>query len=226
MTALFVTSSGTEIGKTYVTSLLILQRRAQEKAVQAIKPVVSGISPESFATSDPGQILAALGEETVFDSIGKVSRWHFEAALSPDMAARAEGRAIDYDELVGHCVEAADAGKPLIIEGVGGVMVPLDDQHLVLDWMRDIKTKTPLRTVLVVGSYLGTISHTLTALSVLRHDGLEPTAVVVSESDGSTVPFDETCLSLQRFVGEVPLIPLPRFAWGEEAPDLTWLLDD
>ena len=66
----------------------------------------------------------------------------------------------------------------MLIEGVGGIMVPLDERHTVLDWMSALR----LPVLLVAGSYLGTISHTLTALHVLAQRNLDIAAVVVSES--------------------------------------------
>ena len=67
----------------------------------------------------------------------------------------------------------------LLIEGIGGVMVPLDDRRTVLDWMSLLR----IPVVLVAGSYVGTISHTLTALEVLARRNLDIAAVVVSESE-------------------------------------------
>ena len=102
---------------------------------------------------------------------------------------------------------AIDAQRDvLLIEGVGGIMVPLDDRHTVLDWMAALRI--PL--VLVAGSYLGTISHTLTCLDVLQRRELDVAAVVVSETAGSTVALDETVASIARFAGPLPVVGLPR----------------
>lgn len=209
MTAIFVTSSGTDIGKTYVSALLVRQLRARGMPVRALKPVVSGIDEESFPASDTAALLAALGEPVDPDHADLVSRWMFRAALSPDMAARREGKAIDFNELVNHCLARASLHDPLVIEGVGGLMVPLDDDHTVLDWMLALKG-IELAPLLVVGSYLGTISHTLTTLDVMRRNDLEPRAIVVSESASAPVPLDETVETLRRFTGGTPIVPLPR----------------
>ena len=209
MTAIFVTSSGTDIGKTYVSALLVRQLRARGMPVRALKPVVSGIDEESFPASDTAALLAALGEPVDPDHADLVSRWMFRAALSPDMAARREGKAIDFNELVNHCLARASLHDPLVIEGVGGLMVPLDDDHTVLDWMLALK-EIELAPLLVVGSYLGTISHTLTTLDVMRRNDLEPRAIVVSESASAPVPLAETVETLRRFTGGTPIVPLPR----------------
>ena len=70
----------------------------------------------------------------------------------------------------------------LLIEGIGGIMVPLDDEHTVLDWMLVLQ----LPVILVAGSYLGTLSHTLTALDVLRRRGLTVTPWSSTRRKGPT----------------------------------------
>ncbi len=114
------------------------------------------------------------------------------------MAARQEGRAIDYEEVVDFCRRAMAARRGvLLIEGVGGIMVPLDDRHTVLDWM----TLLRIPIVLVAGSYVGTISHTLTALEVLVRRNLDVAAVVISESEGSAASLADTVATVERFAG-------------------------
>ncbi len=92
----------------------------------------------------------------------------------------------------------------LLIEGVGGVMVPLDDQRTILDVMMALH----LPLILVAGSYLGTISHTLTALDSLYRRDMNVMAIIVSETPGSTVSLDETVAAISRFAD--PVIGLPR----------------
>ena len=86
------------------------------------------------AISDPGVLLEALDEPITEDSLARLSPWQFSAPLSPDMAAAHEGRSIGFDDLVALCRNAiANAQGTLFIEGVGGIMVPLDREHTVLD---------------------------------------------------------------------------------------------
>ena len=98
----------------------------------------------------------------------------------------------------------------LFIEGVGGIMVPLDAKRTVLDWMAALNI--PL--LLVVGGYLGAISHTLTALDVLAQRKLKIAAIVVSESERGTVELDDTVASIARFSNGVDVIGLPRLPGG------------
>ncbi|MGZ9215222.1 MAG: ATP-dependent dethiobiotin synthetase BioD, partial [Candidatus Binatia bacterium] len=90
------------------------------------------------------------------------------------------------------------------------IMVPLDARRTVLDWMAALDI--PL--LLVVGGYLGAISHTLTALDVLAQRKLKIAAIVVSESERGTVELDDTVASIARFSKEVVVIGLPRLPGG------------
>jgi dethiobiotin synthetase len=92
-------------------------------------------------------------------------------------------------------------------------MVPLDDRHTVLDWIEALDCAV----LLVTGSYLGTLSHTLTAASALASRNRVPTAIVVSESAEQPVPPEETAAVLRRFVAPTPVAVLPRQA-PEQAP--------
>ncbi len=217
MAAWFVTATGTDIGKTYVTSGLVRHLRGAGKQVCALKPVASGFAASALAQSDAGELLAAMGEAITEESVARISPWRFTAALSPDMAAAREGRTIDLAALIAFC--RAAAAPTLFMEGVGGAMAPLDASHTVLDWMEALAF--PL--VLVTGSYLGTLSHTLTAVEVCRRRGLAIAALIVNESPRATVPLQDTAATLARFLPDIPLATLPRPA-GNDAFAALWRL--
>ena len=127
-------------------------------------------------------------------------------ALSQDRAATAEERSIDFNDLVSWChreiIRSEDA---LLIEGIGGVMVPLDAQFTVRDWIAELG----LPVLLVAGTHLGAISHTLSALAALRDVGVKPAAIVVNESAGG-VSIENTLASLAPHADDVPLLTLGR----------------
>jgi dethiobiotin synthetase len=209
MSAIFVSGTGTDVGKTFVTAGLIRHLLAGGGAVDAIKPVVSGFDPATLAASDPGTLLAALGRPLTLAEAQRISPWRFAAPLSPDMAARREGRAIAFDAVTEFCRSAMAArGGHLFIEGIGGIMVPLDQSHTVLDLISQLR----LPLLLVAGTYVGTISHTLTALQVLARRNLDVAAVVVSESPGSAASLDDTVATIARFSDSIDVLGIPRLA--------------
>jgi dethiobiotin synthetase len=221
MNAVFVTSSGTEVGKTFVATGLVRELRARGVAVDALKPVISGWDESRIEDSDTGRLLRALGRPVDVDGIQDVSPWRFAAPLSPDMAAAREQRRVDWDELLRLCQARVERGSPLLVEGIGGVMVPLDDTHTVLDWIASLR----LPTLLVVGSYLGSLSHTLTAAAALLSRDVV-THLVISESETSPVSLDETAATLARHLPGMGIWSVPRGgtgrSWAGEILDRLW----
>ena len=139
MTAAFVTATGTDIGKTFIARGVIHQLRARGRTVEALKPVITGFDPRMPQASDTGRLLLALGHTLTPELIAEMSPYRLREPLSPDIAARREGARIDFAALCAHCRRAvARHGDALIVEGIGGIMVPLDDRHTVLDWMIEL----------------------------------------------------------------------------------------
>ncbi|MGH6892182.1 MAG: dethiobiotin synthase [Dongiaceae bacterium] len=208
MSAFFVTATGTDIGKTYLGCGLIRHWRGAGLKVGAFKPVLSGFDPAHAAESDAGQLLSALGQDISAEALERISPWRYAASLSPDAAAAKEGKRVDYKSVLASSrLFLAGDHDVALIEGVGGVMSPLSDDHVVLDWISD----TRLPAILVAGSYLGTLSHSLTALSVLAERGIPVAGVVMNETPGSHVDLAENAASLAR---RWPAAPVQVLPWG------------
>jgi dethiobiotin synthetase len=205
MSAIFITATGPDVGKTLVVASLIRHLRQLGHAVDAIKPIVSGYEPAQAAASDPGALIAALGLPFSPESIDRTSPWRFRAALSPDLAARLEGRSIDVDAVIAYCKTAVERRRDvLLIEGVGGIMEPLDDHRTLLDVMMALG----LPLILVTGSYRGAVSHTLTALDSLLRRDMHVLSTIVSETPGSKLALDDVVAAISHFTE--PVIGLPR----------------
>jgi dethiobiotin synthetase len=209
MSGVFITGTGTDIGKTFVAAALIRYMRAAGKAVHAVKPVVTGFDQDSWEDSDPAVLLAALARPATLAEAEAISPWRLRAPLSPDMAARREERAIAFGEVIEFCRNTIRSQRgTVLIEGIGGIMVPLDEHRTVLDWI----TVMRLPVVLVTGTYVGTISHTLTCLEVMARRNLDIVVLVVSESPGSAASLEQTIDTLRRFANAIEVVGLPRLA--------------
>jgi len=205
VTAIFITATASDVGKTFVAASLIRHLRDMGRQVDAIKPIVEGYDPAQAANSDPGILLAALGLPFSPEAIERISPWRFRSAISPELAARQEHRGIDVDEVVAYCETAIERRRDiLLIEGVGGIMVPLDEERTMLDVMMALR----LPLILVTGSYPATISHTLTALDSLFRRDMTVMATIVSETPGSAVPLDDAVATIGRYTE--PVIGVPR----------------
>lgn len=213
--AIFIAGAGTEIGKTYVTAALTRRLRGKGP-VSALKPLASGVAPwddPTFAESDTARLLAAQDLPVTEATVTACSPWRFAAPLAPDQAASLEGRRVSLDEIARWCRDRIAASDcPVVIEGVGGLMSPITDEATGLDWIEALD----IPVILVSGSYLGAISHALTAAEVLRLRGTDLRAVVVSESEGAPTSPETVADAIRRRVA-CPVLCMGR---GAPAPEM------
>ncbi|WP_454760398.1 dethiobiotin synthase [Caulobacter segnis] len=204
MKRVFVAGTGTDLGKTHIACALLRAARTKGLTVDAFKPVVSGFDPAQPETSDPARLAAAMGRPEAW---AQVSPRRFRAPLAPNLAARLEGETLAMADLVADCRTWLDTRNVdlALVEGAGGVMSPMTDDATNLDLM----TALALPVLLVAGSYLGTASHLLTALEVVRARGLTVAAIVVSESLDAP-DLTQTVDMLGAFERQAPIVVAPR----------------
>jgi dethiobiotin synthetase len=200
----FVTGTGTEVGKSVTAAVTAASMRAGDTRVAVFKPAVSGLDEEGEA--DHELLARASGTSQRPDEIAP---YRFGPPVSPHLAAEMAGTAIDPDVLRRGAAAAAKAGDVLVCEGVGGLLVPLTPDYLVRDLARELRY--PL--VIVAAPGLGTINHTLLTIESARAAGLEVASVVINPWPAvpSTVELSnrETIARLGRVdVETLPLIDL------------------
>jgi dethiobiotin synthetase len=212
----FVTGTGTGIGKSFITAALVRQARALGRSVTAYKPVVTGWHPDKIDASDTGLLLRSMEMAANEETIQRLSPWRYEMAMAPSMAAAIELRSIDFDALALHSRGAVVAPDDVVlIEGVGGVMVPLGPNRTVLDWIDAVE----IPALLVTGSYLGTLSHTFTALAVMKQRHIPLHAIIVNESEDSPLSLEETVDEIARWTS-LPVVPVKRRASNDDWHDV------
>ncbi len=223
----FITASGTDVGKTLVTTSLCWQLRQQGKKVTALKPVATGFSAVD-EQSDSALILKSCGLSPTPSMIETITPWRYAAYLTPSMAAPQERDQVDFNKLVNFCKDHMNLESDVVlVEGVGGIMAPLTENKTVLDWMKQLRWPT----ILVGGTYLGSISHTLSSYEVLKAHGVPVRAIILSESEKSTVPLNDTVAALEEFVNpDLPIVKIPRQQGSGELwqhiPLISWLVSE
>jgi dethiobiotin synthetase len=227
MKPFFITGTGTSIGKTVVTTSLCWQLHKKNRAVTALKPVISGYDPRDME-SDSALILKSCSITPTPVLMETISPWRYATPLAPNMAAAREGGEVDMEQLVNFCREyALLASDYLLVEGAGGVMAPVNNRYTMLDWMQALDWPV----ILVTGSYLGSISHTLTAYEALGMRSIKVHAVIVSESEISTVDLDETVTTMEMFLPKtIPIVKIFRIISNDDIwkqmPSISWLCDE
>ncbi len=221
MSSYFVTGIGTGVGKSFVTAALAYQYRRAGKQVKALKPIVSGYDPMSPARCDTRILLSACDLPADEAHIDAISPWRFNAPVSPHLAAQAENRQIVLEEVVGFCQREMQAAEMMLIEGVGGLLVPLNRQAMVIDWIMALD----IPVILVAGSYLGAINHTLLTLHAMTMAMIDPAVIIVSQSACDDAGLAETAEAIRNYGNvDCEVMPLPRVADADNpwkfAPDL------
>lgn len=171
MRGLFVTGTGTGVGKTVLSAAIVAALRARGEPVAARKPVVTGLdeAPDPDWPRDH-ELLAEVSGAAERDVTTKT----FGPPVSPHLAAELEGTALDPAALVDSVRAAAEATT--VVEGVGGLLVPLADGFDVAD----LAVALGLPLLIAAHPGLGTINHTLLTLEAARSRGLEVKAVVLT----------------------------------------------
>ncbi len=160
--------------------------------------MISGINQPDG--NDLEQLAAALGVE----NSNSLALTHYQQPLSPDMAARTEGAAeVDFEATLTFC-QTPQTSDYHFIEGAGGVAAPLNSKHTTLDLMAALGAPA----ILVCGHYLGSLSHTLTAIETLNARNIPLRAIIISDRNQADFPLDETIVSLRQFTA-IPIYPLP-----------------
>jgi dethiobiotin synthetase len=173
MRGLFVTGTGTGVGKTVLSAALLAAMSAAGERVRAHKPVVTGLDERSETGWPPDhELLASVAGMTP----AEVAPLRYGPAVSPHLAAALAGETIDPAQLIARARAAAIDNGALIVEGVGGLLVPLADEFAV----RDLAAALGLPVVIAAAPGLGTINHTLLSIESARAVGLDVRTVVLT----------------------------------------------
>jgi dethiobiotin synthetase len=205
MRGVFVTGTDTEVGKTVVAAAICAAAVAKGISVAAFKPVVTGLDePEPDPWPRDHELLASVSNAG--QSPDEVAPYRYGPAVSPHLAQELGGEPIDPDDLVTQAHAQAEHADALVVEGVGGLLVPLAKEYLV----RDFAGELSLPLVIVARPGLGTISHSLLTIEAARAVALRIQAVVLTPwPDDPDQMLWSNMETIERF-GEVPVIGLPH----------------
>ncbi|MFD1646393.1 dethiobiotin synthase [Haloarchaeobius litoreus] len=199
--SLAVVGTDTGVGKTVVTAGVTGVLRAAGVDARAVKPYQTGFPPDD----DAAFVQAACDDEAAATCLGRL-----EPPLAPRVAAEREGTALDYADLRSRTADALDAATVGVLEGIGGLRVPLTGDHDVLDLVADCGCEA----LLVARSGLGTLNHTALSVDALDAAGVPVQGVVLNEWAGETVAERTNPAELERMTG-LPVETMPPAAIDE-----------
>jgi dethiobiotin synthetase len=171
----FVTGTDTEVGKTVIAASLAAVLRERGHKVGVMKPVVSGCrEKDGVLIGDDTVCLMAAARVT--DDISLVSPFRYRPPVAPTVAAAEAGESIELDRIILAYNTLCDTSEVMVVEGVGGIMVPLTDTETVIDAAKAMN----LPLIVVARASLGTINHSLLTVRAAEAAGLDVAAVVLN----------------------------------------------
>jgi dethiobiotin synthetase len=204
----FVTGTGTEVGKTVIAAALARTAAARGERVAVFKPAVSGL--DDGGEFDHQLLRRAAGSEQTDDEIAP---YRYGPPVSPHLGAELAGERIDPERLLSAARAASKDADVLIAEGVGGFHVPLSLDYLISDLAGDLAL--PIAIAATPG--LGTINHSLLTLEAVRAAGLEPLAVVLTPWPSEPGEIERSNREAIERVGRVAVHVLPRLELADPA---------
>ena len=213
MQTIFVTGTDTNVGKTYVSCLLIRKLQAEGFTVGAYKPVCSGAEFDADGRpfwSDIEALRSAAGAELPLDLI---CPQRFLAAVAPNVAAERQGSTVSNDLLLNGFAAWTTRVDALIVEGAGGVFCPLSEELTVLD----LATQIQAPVMVVAANRLGVISHTRLTVDRIRQSGLEVAAVILNESQTTDSADSSLATNAHQLSWWIPNVAVLHVAFRDEA---------
>ena len=204
MNGLFVTGTDTAVGKTVLTAGIAAALRARGHSVGVAKPIQSG----ALATDPDGDAMLLKRWTGVAESASEIAPYSFAAPLAPLVAAELEGREVHLAKVVEAVQAVADRYESVIVEGAGGLLVPVG-----ADWtVADLACALGLPVLVVARAALGTVNHSALTVLAVRGLGLEPIGVVLNGAEDDS---SQRNAELIERLADVPVLGWTPWLEGE-----------
>jgi dethiobiotin synthetase len=205
---LFVTGTDTGVGKTVLAGAIVAALVSQGRPVRAVKPVITGLDDPPNEDWPPDHELLARAAGCAADQVAMLT---YGPAVSPHLAAELAGTPIRGQELCSSILSSVRPEQTLIVEGVGGLFVPLAEDYDV----RRLAVELGLPLVIAARPGLGTINHTLLTLRAARGAGLTVAGVVLTPWPQTPSEIERSNRQTIERLGEVSVATLPQLARGD-----------
>lgn len=225
---IFITATDTGVGKTLVTAALVAHLRQRGIAIGVMKPVETGVSRSTKAQSDGARLRRAAGS---YDPIAEVCPYVFRLPVAPLSAARAERKTIRVATILRAFRALRQKHDLLVVEGVGGLHVPITGAVDGLDLMQ----RMGLPVIVVGQSGLGGVNHALLTLAALRQRKIPIVALVLNQLRPVRTKIahaqEQSTVTMLRRLAKVPVLgPLPYSSsvkrnWNEGMIQLAWSVE-
>lgn len=191
-----IIGTDTEIGKTTSCCLIMQYLQTKNKTITTIKPISSGLTQTKFGliNEDVARLLTASNLKL---SAAQINPFSFPQAIAPHIAAQLNSQELKLNKIREFILNPQITAEYLLVEGVGGVMVPLNSQETYLNLLQQLNQ--PI--ILVVGMKLGCLNHALLTVASLKQRNLNLTGWIANQIDPEmknyTENYDYLCRAIQ-----------------------------
>jgi dethiobiotin synthetase len=198
--AIFITGTGTEIGKTIVTSFLSLALQELGMKTKIFKPIQTGLVEESSSFADQYWYETVIGEET-----GSTGMYYMEPAVSPHLASAITNTTISPDLIKNKILELKNQYDVVLVEGAGGLAVPLIENDHDFYMTKDLIQECELPIIIVSLAGLGAIHHTVTTVSYAEKHGIDILGLIFNHFDRNKLIHVDNVRTIQKLI-DLPVI--------------------
>ncbi|MBM7622563.1 dethiobiotin synthase [Sporohalobacter salinus] len=218
---IFITGTDTDIGKTVVTAGLTAALSQQGYDLGVMKPFQSGAFKEDdrLLAPDIEFILQHISLDADYDLMNPI---RLQPPLAPSVAAKEEGVKIDLNQIMSAYQQLQEEYQGLVVEGAGGLMVPLAEDFLI----PDLVMRLDLPVIIVARPNLGTINHTVLTVKAARQLGLDVLGVIINGYPKEAGVAEETNPDIISDLAEVPILGIMPYIEEMEQVDLGKIVAD
>ncbi len=199
---LFVTATNTDVGKTFVTALIVKKLREAGYNAGYYKAVLSGLekTEAGLLSSDAGYVKQVAG---IDEDLPNLVTYVYENAVSPHLAAQLEGNPVEMPVVKAAYAKAAAKYEYLTMEGSGGIMCPIRYDSTAHIFLEDVIKELNLGTVLVANAGLGTINAVVLTVEYMRHRNIAVRGIIFNHFHSSVLELDN-----KKMIEEITGIPV------------------
>ena len=204
MKSFFVTGTDTGIGKTVFTCGLATLLRVSGIDVGVMKPFATGIPQKNgFQSEDVSMLVSSSG---VSDPESLINPYFFAIPASPYSAAKKLGKQIDLDLVFSSFDKLRSIHDVVLVEGIGGIMTPILKDYFVIDLIKDLN----FDTMIVAGSKIGTINHTMLTIDACKKHGIHISGLIINQTDKNGYDLNELGQDLTSLSGVDVISKIPN----------------
>jgi dethiobiotin synthetase len=207
--AIFITGTGTDVGKTYITALIVKKLRESGRRAGYYKAALSGAEPGTDGRLIPGDAFYVRKESGIVEPTEDLVTYVYREAVSPHLAARWNRQPVDLEQVRHDFLHACQNYDFLTMEGSGGIVCPLrwdKEQHLLLE---DLVKALGLSSIIVANSGLGTINSTVLTVEYMKKRGLPLKGIIFNHwIDGDSMQEDNRFMT--EYLTGLPVLACVR----------------